>query len=95
MNAKEKEQLKNTYKEYMANAKPGTYYIGLYKQNEGKTLVIEACRDKDLLSCDLYDYFGARVTTKHYMKQVRYAFLKYMKEVKPKVYGDCKYAIVI
>ena len=68
------------------------YYIGTCKRN--KTLVIEARRDKDFLSCEVYDYFGQREITKVQLRKNRYGFLAYLKQIKPSVYGKLKFAIV-
>jgi hypothetical protein len=68
------------------------YYIGLAKK--GKTLVIEARRDKDSLSCELYDYMGLHETTKAQLYAKRYLILKLLRKRKPTVYGNLRYAIV-
>lgn len=68
------------------------YYIGTNKR--GKTLIIEARRNVDFLSCDIYDFWGQRETTKQSLKTKRYELLDYLKETKPDVYGTLKYAVV-
>ena len=68
------------------------YYVGTSKRN--RTLVIEARRNKDFLSCELYDYFGEREVTKVYLKKYRYQFLDYLKQTKPLVYSGLLYAVV-
>jgi len=68
------------------------YHVGLSKQ--GQTLIIEACKCIDYLSCELYDYMGKRETTKKQLKVNRYEILKMMQRQKPDVYGSLKYAIV-
>ena len=68
------------------------YHIGTVKR--GKTLVIQAARNVDYLSCEIYDYFGRRETTKSSLSEKRYEFLAHLKATKPDVYGDLKYAVV-
>jgi len=68
------------------------YHIGMSKR--GKTLVIEARRDVDYLSCEIYDYYGRRITTKKQLHENRYSILNNLKAVKPETYGDLRYAIV-
>ena len=68
------------------------YHVGTSKR--GRTLVIEAVRDVDYLSCELYDYHGRRETTKASLIAKRYEFLDYLKSIKPDVYGNLKYAVV-
>lgn len=68
------------------------YHVGLAKR--GKTLVIEARRDIDYLSCELYDYMGQRETTKAQLKKNRYQVLELMKQQRPDVYGNLKFAVV-
>lgn len=68
------------------------YHIGTAKQ--GNTLVIEARRSIDYLSCELYDYWGERVITKRQLRQNRYGILGFLKQNRPEVYGNLKYAIV-
>jgi len=69
-----------------------TYHIGIGKR--GKTMVIEACRCIDFLSCEIYDYMGERVTTKKELYQKRYDILEMMKRRSPKVYKDLRFAVV-
>ena len=69
-----------------------TYHIGLAKR--GQTLVIEARRNKDYLSCELYDYMGEREVTKQQLEERRYKILEKMKAQRPDVYGDLRYAVV-
>jgi hypothetical protein len=68
------------------------YFIGISKDRN--TAVIEARRDKDNLSCELYDYFGERMTTKRQLKQNAAEFLAYLKTYRPNVYGSCTKLIV-
>jgi len=68
------------------------YYVGIAKRN--KTMVIQAVKDKDYLSCELYDYMGEREVTKSYLNSKRYELLEYMKQNKPNVYGSLKFAVV-
>ena len=68
------------------------YYVGTSKR--GKTLVIEAVKDVDYLSCELYDYYGQRETTKQSLKTKRYELLRRLQETNPDVYGTLKYAVV-
>lgn len=74
--------------------KPKTYYVATSKRNNGKTLVIEARRCVDYLSCEAYDYFGQRETTKRRLRQERYSFLAWLKTKRPGVYGACVFAVV-
>ena len=69
-----------------------TYFIGMSKR--GQTLVIEARRNKDFLSCELYDYYGERATSKRQLYQRRYQILDNLKAARPNVYGSLRYAIV-
>jgi hypothetical protein len=69
-----------------------TYYIGIGKR--GKTMVIQATRSVDFLSCEIYDYLGKRITTKTELKEKRYGILEMMQRQNPDVYGDLKYAVV-
>lgn len=69
-----------------------TYFIGIAKR--GNTMVIQACRDKDYLSCEIYDYFGERQVTKKQLRERRYGLLKYLQARNPRVYSNLRYAIV-
>ena len=69
------------------------YYIGIGKR--GRTLEIEAARDKDFLSCEIYDYYGEREVTKKHLNSNRYNILALLKKQKPDVYNELKYAIVV
>ena len=69
------------------------YYIGIGKR--GKTLEIEAVRNKDFLSCEIYDYYGEREVTKQHLNNNRYNILALLKKQKPDVYGNLRYAIVV
>ena len=68
------------------------YHIGITKQ--GNTMVIEARKSIDYLSCEIYDYMGIRETTKAQLKNNRYEILNLMQNKRPDVYGNLKYAIV-
>ncbi len=68
------------------------YHVGFGKR--GKTMVIEARRNVDYLSCEIYDYMGKRVTTKAHLKANRYGILAIAKKQNPEVYGNLKYAVV-
>lgn len=69
-----------------------TYHIALCKR--GRTLVIEARRNLDLLSCEAYDYMGEREVTKAFLRQHRYETLEHMRAKRPDVYGGLRYAVV-
>jgi len=69
-----------------------TYHVGMSKR--GKTLVIEARRSIDYLSCELYDYYGLHETTKARLYANRYKILSALQGQKPHVYGDLRYAVV-
>ena len=69
-----------------------TYFIGFGKR--GQTLEIEARRNKDYLSCELYDYYGEYEVTKTHLNENRYKILDVLKRDRPDVYGNLKYAIV-
>jgi hypothetical protein len=69
-----------------------TYHIGFCKR--GSTLVIQAVEDKDLLSCEIYDYMGERVITKKELHANRGMILDFAKSGKPAVYGNLKRAVV-
>jgi uncharacterized membrane protein len=68
------------------------YHIGIGKRKN--TMVIQACRCVDFLSCEIYDYMGQRMTTKKTLRENRYHILAMMQNQKPDVYGNLKYAIV-
>lgn len=68
------------------------YHIGFSKR--GKTMVIEARRCIDFLSCELYDYMGQREITKKQLRANRYQVLDLMKQRRPDVYGRLKFAVV-
>jgi hypothetical protein len=68
------------------------YHIGLLKR--GKTLVIQAVKDKDCLDCEIYDYLGKFNMTKAKLKQSRYPLLGIMQLRNPRVYGNLTYAVV-
>ena len=70
----------------------GIYHIGIGKR--GQTAIIEARRDIDYLSCEIYDYMGQRITTKKHLAYHRYGLLSHLKNWRPDVYADCKYIIV-
>ena len=69
-----------------------TYHIGLSKR--GETLVIEACRSIDYLSCEIYDYMGERITTKKSLYENRYGLFEHMKKERPEVYSKLRFAVV-
>ena len=69
-----------------------TYHIGLSKR--GETMVIETARCVDFLGCEIYDYMGERIVTKRELNLNRYELLSHMKNVRPEVYGNLKYAVV-
>ena len=71
-----------------------TYHVGIAKQNNGQTMVIQATRSVDYLSCEIYDYLGERITTKAKLNSNRYHILASMQKQRPNVYGNCKFAIV-
>jgi hypothetical protein len=75
----------------MAKKTP-VYHVGLGKR--GKTLIIEAVKYIDFLSCETYDYMGERETTKKSLKNNRYKILELAKKNNPKVYGKLKFAVV-
>ena len=69
-----------------------TYHIGLSKR--ANTLIIEARRCVDYLSCEIYDYLGERETTKTGLYINRYSILEMMQAKRPDVYSSLKFAIV-
>ena len=68
------------------------YHVGLCKR--GNTLVIQATRCVDYLSCEVYDYMGQRETTKAQLHAKRYGILRMMQNQRPQVYGKLRYAVV-
>ena len=68
------------------------YHVGIGKR--GQTMVIEACRNIDYLSCEIYDYMGKRETTKKHLHENRYGLLKLMQDKRPEVYGRLQFAVV-
>jgi len=69
-----------------------TYHIGFSKHK--RSLIIEACRDKDYLSCELYHYLGEHITTKAKLRADRYKILAAARSQWPHVYGSVRYAQV-
>lgn len=69
-----------------------TYHVGT--SIRGKTLVIQATRSVDYLSCEIYDYLGPRVTTKASLYNNRYGILDLLKIQRPNVYGQLRFAVV-
>ena len=69
-----------------------TYHIGFCKR--GKTLIIQARTSVDCLSCEIYDYMGAHVTSKVSLQRNRYQILALAKAKRPDVYGSLRYAVV-
>ena len=53
---------------------PRTYHIGLSapKGVDGDTLIIEARRSVDYLSCELWQYLGEHITTKRELHEARF-----------------------
>jgi uncharacterized membrane protein len=72
--------------------KQSIYHVGIGKRKN--TMVIQACRCVDFLSCEIYDYMGKRETTKKILRENRYQILVMMQTQKPNVYGNLKYVIV-
>lgn len=70
------------------------YYIGTTLNKNKTRVILEARRNKDLLSCEIYDYFGERLTTKKNLNKTKNQFLAYLKTWKPDLYGNCKTIIV-
>jgi len=69
-----------------------TYHIGTCIEH--KTLIIQARRNIDFLSCEIYDYLGERECTKTELRQKRYQILSYLRQSNPKVYGSLRFAVV-
>jgi hypothetical protein len=66
------------------------YYIGTIKQ--GNKVILQARTSVDYLSCEIHDYFGARVTTKKDLKNRKGLFLTFL-QTDPKYsqkYANCK-----
>ena len=57
---------------------PRTYHVGFSAPHgvDGDTLVIQARRDVDYLSADLWQYRGQRETTKRALREVRFSILE-------------------
>ena len=68
------------------------YHVGFSKR--GRTLVIEARRNIDFLSCELYDYKGRREVSKEHLKAHRYEILALLQRTQPLTYGNLRYAVV-
>ena len=68
------------------------YHVGISKRNN--TMVIQACKCVDFLSCEVYDYMGKRETTKTSLRENRYSILQMMQAQKPDVYGNLRFAVV-
>ena len=58
---------------YIKTFQPLTYHVGFLKA--GRTLVIQAVRDKDCLSCETWKYYGEREITKKELKEKKGALL--------------------
>lgn len=58
----------------------GTYHVGFVAPNgvDGDTLVIQARRSVDYLSCDLWRYMGPRETTKRELYEARWDILAFV-----------------
>ena len=68
------------------------YHVGIGKR--GRTMVIEARRSVDYLSCEIYDYMGNRETTKAQLVANRYGILALMQDKRPDVYSSLRFAVV-
>lgn len=68
------------------------YHIGIGKRKD--TMVIQAARCVDFLSCEIYDYMGKRETTKTKLRECRYQVLDMMKRQRPDVYNGLRFAVV-
>jgi hypothetical protein len=66
------------------------YYIGTIKK--GNKVILQARTNVDDLSCEIHDYFGARLTTKKDLKNRKGLFLSFL-QTDPKYsqkYANCK-----
>ena len=52
-----------------------TYFMGLIKKS-ANTVILQMRRDKDYLSCELWQYYGERITTKTHQKLYKQALLQ-------------------
>lgn len=52
------------------------YYIGTIKR--GNRVILQARTNVDYLSCEIHDYFGARLTTKKDLKNRKGLFLSFL-----------------
>jgi hypothetical protein len=76
-----------------ANKELPIYHIGTYKKNS-KTVILQAVKDKDMLSNELIDYYGEHLTTKKMLKENKDFFLKHIQSHSPLIYDNFKYIIV-
>jgi len=53
------------------------YHVGTVKGPKN-TLIIQARRDVDFLSCECWEYFGVRETTKKALKEKAKEFMAYV-----------------
>jgi hypothetical protein len=62
------------------------YFIGIYRDK--KTIVLQATTNKDCLSCELIEYFGAKQTTKENLKRNKNILFQEFKKQYP-YFKDC------
>ncbi len=65
------------------------YHIGFLKR--GKTLIVQARENVDLLSCEIWQYMGERVTTKKQLYEQRAGILNL---VQHNGFTDCKRVVI-
>lgn len=74
------------------------YHVGLLKQwgtkRQTETLVIEACRDIDYLSCELWRYEGRRETTKKELRAKRFEIMAWANTLRPADWPEFKHVQV-
>ena len=66
-----------------------TYFIGTKLSKNKKTVYLDIARSIDGLSCEIYDYFGERETTRKQLDTNKYDFLAFLKTFRPGVYSQC------
>jgi hypothetical protein len=70
--------------------KQRTYFIGVSKR--GKTIVVQAAECNDDLSCEIYLYYGERITTKKNLKDNKQTLFNEFVKLNP--FKECKYITV-
>ena len=71
--------------------KQRTYFIGVSKR--GRTVIVQAAESVDSLSCEIYLYYGERVTTKKNLRDNKRTLLNEFVKLNP--FQNCKYISIL